>query len=108
MRGQLALHARLGARPSPPPSVVACVAALAARARSHLDVGYTNTIASTLNDYFHIYFPRAIATAAAVNAPGQPPLFRYTSHAFLLDVFFDCPRRLGQNCSGAGAAVARS
>lgn len=50
--------------------------------------------------YFHTYFPKAIATAAAVNRPGEPPVFKYTSHAFLLDLFFSCPTELGLSCGG--------
>eukprot|EP01048_Picozoa_sp_COSAG05_P001792 COSAG05_NODE_63_length_22889_cov_41.986617_6_plen_349_part_00 len=65
---------------------------------NHLDVGFTNNIASVVNQYFHEYFPKAIATAAAVNKPGQPPVFKYTSHAWLLDMFLDCPRHVGLAC----------
>jgi hypothetical protein len=34
-----------------------------------------------------------------VNIPGQPPVFKYTSHAWLLDLFFDCPAHMGANCA---------
>ena len=70
---------------------------------NHLDVGFTNNIASVLNIYFHEYFTKAIATAAAVNKPGEPPVFRYTSHAWLLDLFLNCPHYLGLQCSAAAA-----
>ena len=66
---------------------------------NHLDVGFTNNIASVLNIYWHEYFPKAAATAKAVNKPGRPPVFKYTTHAWLLDLFFDCPRQLGLNCT---------
>ena len=65
---------------------------------NHLDVGFTNNIASVLNIYFHEYFTKAIETAKEVNTPGEPPVFRYTSHAWLLDIFFNCPRFLGLEC----------
>eukprot|EP01050_Picozoa_sp_SAG11_P017822 SAG11_NODE_2613_length_3172_cov_2.450700_2_plen_364_part_01 len=110
---------------------------------NHLDVGFTNNIASVMNEYFHVsdtsvrgcflhplclesnaplkcfcvmftrgrlaadlqvYFPRAISTAAAVNTPGKPPVFKYTSHAWLLDLFLDCPRQLGLACPAGGGA----
>lgn len=71
---------------------------------NHLDVGFTNNIASVLNIYFHEYFTKAIATAAVVNKPGQPPIFRYTSHAWLLDIFLNCPRHLGLQCPASAAA----
>ena len=33
----------------------------------------------------------------------RPPVFRYTSHAWLLDIFLNCPRYLGLECPlGAG------
>jgi len=67
----------------------------------HLDVGYTNSVASVVNTYFHDYFPKAIKTANLVNKPGQPPVFKFTTHAWLLDMFFDCPHRFGTNCSFA-------
>jgi hypothetical protein len=65
---------------------------------NHLDVGFTNNIASVLNIYIHEYFTKAIATAKAVNKPGEPPVFVYTSHAWLLDIFLNCPRYLGLQC----------
>ena len=39
---------------------------------NHLDVGFTNNIASVLNIYFHEYFTKAIETAKEVNTPGEP------------------------------------
>ena len=65
---------------------------------NHLDVGFTNNIASVLNIYFHEYFTKAIETAKEVNRPGEPPVFRYTSHAWLLDIFLNCPKFLGLEC----------
>ena len=32
----------------------------------------------------------------------RPPVFRYTSHAWLLDIFLNCPRYLGLECRPAG------
>ena len=66
---------------------------------NHLDVGFTNLISSVMNDYFHIYFPRAINTSKALNVPGEQPVFVYTSHAYLLDMFLNCPARMGLNCT---------
>ena len=73
---------------------------------NHLDVGFTNNIASVMNIYFHEYFPRAIATAKAVNRKGQPPIFKYTSHAWLLDLFFSCPTQLGLHCNASAPNAA--
>ena len=33
-----------------------------------------------------------------------PRLFRYTSHAYLLDLFFNCPQTLGLDCAGVNVA----
>jgi hypothetical protein len=68
---------------------------------NHFDAGYTNTLASVVNMYFHSYFPKAITTAAAINQPGAPKTFIYTTQAWLIDLFFDCPARLGLTCTGA-------
>jgi hypothetical protein len=70
---------------------------------NHLDVGFTNNIASVLNLYFHVHFPNAINLAEAVNKEGQPPVFVYTSHAWLIDIFLSCPRYLGLNCPPNGS-----
>ncbi len=65
---------------------------------NHLDVGFTNNIASVLNIYWHEYFPKAIQTAREVNKAGEAPVFKYTTHAWLLDLFFNCPHNLGLQC----------
>jgi hypothetical protein len=59
---------------------------------SHLQV------ASVMNIYWHEYFQRAVNTANASNIPGKPPIFKYTSHSFLLDLFFNCPATMGLHC----------
>ena len=66
---------------------------------NHLDVGFTNTIASVMNIYWHKYWQEAVNTAKAVNKPGKPPLFKYTSHSYLLDLFFNCPKAMGLHCN---------
>ena len=35
-----------------------------------------------------------------MNKPGRPPVFKYTSHSWLLDLFFNCPHSLGTQCDG--------
>jgi hypothetical protein len=57
----------------------------------HLDVGFTDTIAGVVNKYWHLYFPQAANTSQRMNTPGAPPAFVFTTHAWLLDMFFDCP-----------------
>jgi hypothetical protein len=55
-------------------------------------------VASVMNIYWHEYFQRAVDTANASNTPGKPPIFKYTSHSFLLDLFFNCPATMGLHC----------
>ncbi len=57
----------------------------------HLDVGFTDTVAGVVTKYWHYYFPQAANTSSYLNVPGKPPQFVFTTHAWLLDMFFDCP-----------------
>jgi hypothetical protein len=65
-------------------------------AMNHLDVGYNGIpevglINNILNRYFGIYFPRAVALAAAMRALNGTDRFIYTTHPWLLDLYLDCP-----------------
>jgi hypothetical protein len=57
----------------------------------HLDVGFTDTVAGVVNKYWHLYFPMAANTSSYLNTAGKPPQYVFTTHAWLLDMFFDCP-----------------
>ena len=57
----------------------------------HLDVGFTDTVAGVVNKYWHSYLWQAANTSRHMNTPGQDPRFVFTTHAWLLDMFFDCP-----------------
>ena len=64
--------------------------------RNHLDVGYNGIpvigfINNILNIYFHQYFPRAAMLAAQINQVYPNETFVYTTHPWLLSMFFDCP-----------------
>lgn len=43
-----------------------------------------------INEYFNEYFPRAVATAAAMRQSGSDA-YIWMTQAWLLDLFFDCP-----------------
>ena len=58
----------------------------------HLDVGFTDTVAGIVNKYWHSYFWQAANTSRHMNTPGEDPRFVFTTHAWLLDLFFTCPR----------------
>lgn len=57
----------------------------------HLDVGFTDTVAGVVLKYWYQYFPLATKTAAAMNVEGQPLRYVFTTHAWLVDLFFNCP-----------------
>jgi hypothetical protein len=64
--------------------------------RNHLDVGYngipaTGFINNILNIYFHQYFPRAAILAEQIRRISSDDTFVYTTHPWLLSMFFDCP-----------------
>lgn len=63
---------------------------------SLLAVGYngipvTGLINNVLNEYFTIYFPRAVAMAAAMRALNYTDRFVYTTHSWLVDLYLHCP-----------------
>ena len=66
-------------------------------AMNHLDVGYNGIdptvgfINNVLNMYFTVYFPRAVAVAAALRARNGTERLVYTTHAWLVDLYLDCP-----------------
>ena len=64
--------------------------------RNHLDVGYngipaTGFVNNILNVYFHQYFPRAAILAEQIRRLSLDDSFVYTTHPWLLSMFFDCP-----------------
>ncbi|CAF2141551.1 unnamed protein product [Rotaria magnacalcarata] len=66
---------------------------------NHLDVGYngipaTGFINNILNIYFHQYFPRAAILAEQILHISPKDSFIYTTHPWLLSMFFDCPQNL--------------
>ena len=61
-----------------------------------MDVGYngiptTGFINNILNIYFHQYFPRAALLADQIHRLSPDDSFVYTTHPWLLSMFFDCP-----------------
>ncbi|CAF1185199.1 unnamed protein product, partial [Didymodactylos carnosus] len=69
---------------------------------NHLDVGYngipqTGFINNILNIYFHQYFPRAVLLAEQIRKVYPEDSFVYTTHPWLLDLFFNCPPNLVLN-----------
>lgn len=56
---------------------------------SHLDVGYTGSIAFTLNSYFADFFPKAIEVQAALQGDPNATL-HYLTHPWLVYNFLRC------------------
>ncbi len=63
---------------------------------THLDLGFTTTVAKVLNEYFDKHLMNAIDTAAELrkNTTAGAPQFIYTSHPWLINMFIDCPQTL--------------
>lgn len=60
---------------------------------NHYDVGYTGFVNDVDNKYMHDYFPLAAATAKQMkaNASDGGDRFIYTTHAWLMQRFLECP-----------------
>jgi hypothetical protein len=59
---------------------------------SHLDVGFTGLINDVHNSYLDTHYPRALALAAAMRAnASSSDRFSYTTHPWLLSLYFNCP-----------------
>lgn len=60
------------------------------------DVGYdgikgTGFINNVLNQYFNVYFPRAIKVSEDLRDQGYVENFIYTTHPWLVSLYVDCP-----------------
>jgi len=58
------------------------------------DVGYANYTISVINEYFTEYFPRAVEIASGLQTGGYVETFIYTTHAWLVSLYLDCPPNL--------------
>jgi hypothetical protein len=69
---------------------------------NHLDVGFDGIdpvlgfAKNVLNRYFDVYFPRALRTSAEMRSQGSS--YIYTTHAYLISMYLDCPIGLGLHC----------
>ena len=63
---------------------------------SHLDVGFTGTAASVINEYFTHYLPLAVNVTSATANSATP--YSWMTHAYVLSLFFDCPPAMGLSC----------
>ena len=58
------------------------------------DVGYANYSVGVINKYFTEYFPRAVDVANGLRSGGYVETFIYTTHAWLVSLYLDCPPNL--------------
>jgi len=58
------------------------------------DVGYADYTVNIINKYFTQYFPRAIAVANGLRDGGYVETLIYTTHAWLVSLYLDCPPNL--------------
>jgi hypothetical protein len=65
---------------------------------NHLDVGYTGTIVDVLTKYNKQYFPTAISHIKHYRENATDERFIYTTHAFLVSMYLDCPVHSGIYC----------
>ena len=68
---------------------------------NHLDVGFGEQngtqpgyISNVLNEYFEVYFPRAVRVAQQLRARGGPERLVYTTHGWLAHLYVHCPADL--------------
>jgi len=64
---------------------------------SHLDVGYTGSIAFTLNSYFRDFFPRAVSVAKQLQAQGASEKLHYVTHPWLVYLYANCAQIADMN-----------
>lgn len=72
----------------------------------HIDVGFMNTAPAIINLWFHHHFPLAAQVGAALARMGHPggAGLRFTSPAWLVSLYLDCPQpyvREGVVCPNA-------
>ncbi len=58
----------------------------------HLDVGWTDFAIDVINDYFHVFFPRAYETFGDLGS--DPTVFKYSTHPWIVSLFLDCPQEI--------------
>lgn len=58
---------------------------------NHLDVGYAQLAVDIINEYFTVYFPRAIRLAEEFNYYRNDESFIYTTQPWLISLYLNCP-----------------
>ena len=64
----------------------------------HLDVGFANTAANIVNEYFDKYFPEIIQIANDLRRREGKERLVFTTHPFLVYLYYNCYPELGLHC----------
>ena len=64
----------------------------------HLDVGFADTAANIVNRYFDHFFADAISTADELIKTGHKERLVFTTHAYLVYLYVNCPPNMGIHC----------
>ena len=64
----------------------------------HLDVGFANTAANIVNEYFDKYFPEAVQIAQELRQRGGEERLVFTTHPYLVYLYYNCYTELGLHC----------
>jgi hypothetical protein len=68
---------------------------------THLDIGYVDTMPNVVNRYFDTQFRDAITTSKYFREEGGEINYVWTTHAWLISMYLDCPTGLGFHCPNA-------
>lgn len=69
----------------------------------HLDVGFADTAANIVNRYFDHFFAEAISTADELVKSGRKERLVFTTHAYLVYLYLNCPPNMGIHCPNASS-----
>ena len=64
-------------------------------------MGFANTAANIVNEYFYIYFPAVIKTVEEMKLLGLEETLVFTTHPFLVYLYINCYAELGLHCPSA-------
>ena len=64
----------------------------------HLDLGFADTLVNIVNRYFDNYFPKAIEIAEELRQYNHKERLVFTTHSYLVWLYFNCPLGSGLHC----------
>ena len=73
---------------------------------NHLDIGFADTSANIVNEYFDTYFPAAVNFTETLRSIKYADSYTWMTHSYLLSLYFDCPPNMGLHCPTAAQQAA--